>query len=75
VPGGTVSESEGDRTSLCERHGLTHTSVVRGDKNRTEGQGSGKVRRGAEAGSQYKKSSNARSVTDAKEGSGRRATG
>src|SRR5207247_7632297 len=30
VPGSTVCESEGDRTSLCERHGLTHTSVVRG---------------------------------------------
>ena len=32
VPGSTVRESEGDGTSLCERHGLTHTSVVRGDR-------------------------------------------
>src|SRR5207237_9955509 len=41
VPGSTVRESEGDRTSLCERHGLTHTSVVRGDnatRNRQDGE-------------------------------------
>ena len=31
VPSGTIRQSEGDRASLCERHGLTHTSVVRGE--------------------------------------------